>query len=127
MNDGRTNGLPPSFFELVRTSEMPVLVDFWAEWCMPCRMLAPTIDEIAADYAGRVKVVKVNAEEEPELSGKYGIQGVPTLIFFRGGQEADRAVGLNPPAVLNRKFDDLAAEEPAESCAAGGGCGCCGC
>src|SRR6188472_4650578 len=78
----------------VLRSEVPVLVDFWAEWCGPCRMLAPTIDKIATDYAGKVKVGKVDTDSNREVSMKYGISAIPTVILFKNGQVAQKFVGL---------------------------------
>jgi len=93
------------FDQEVLRSEEPVLADFWAPWCMPCRMLAPTIDQIAEDYRGRVKVVKINTDENQQLAAKYGIRGIPTLIIFKNGEPIDRAVGVQPKAVLSEKLD----------------------
>jgi len=78
----------------VLKSATPVLVDFWAEWCMPCRMLAPTIDKIAKDYAGKVKVGKVDTDSNRDVSIKYGINAIPTVILFKNGQVAQKFVGL---------------------------------
>ena len=78
----------------VLKSTTPVLVDFWAEWCMPCRMLAPTIDKIAKDYAGKVKVGKVDTDANRDISIKYGISAIPTVILFKNGQVAQKFVGL---------------------------------
>ena len=78
----------------VLKSNVPVLVDFWAEWCMPCRMLAPTIDKIAKDYAGKVKVGKVDTDSNRDVSIKYGINAIPTVILFKNGQVAQKFVGL---------------------------------
>jgi thioredoxin 1 len=78
----------------VLKSETPVLVDFWAEWCMPCRMLAPTIDKIARDYAGKVKVGKLDTDSNRDVSMKYGISAIPTVILFKNGQIAQKFVGL---------------------------------
>src|SRR5689334_2612617 len=78
----------------VLKSEQPVLVDFWAEWCMPCRMLAPTIEKIATDYSGKVKVGKVDTDANRDISVKYGISAIPTVILFKGGQIAQKFVGL---------------------------------
>jgi thioredoxin 1 len=83
-----------SFETEVLKSSQPVLVDFWAAWCAPCRMLAPTIDAVAEKYQGKAKVVKLNVDENIDMSSKYGIKGIPTLILFRDGKEADRVVGV---------------------------------
>jgi len=80
----------------VINSDIPVMVDFWAEWCQPCRMLAPTIDEIAGEYDGRVKVGKVDTDSNREVSMKWGIQSIPTVIIFKGGEVAKKFVGLTP-------------------------------
>jgi thioredoxin 1 len=79
--------------EVLKSSE-PVLVDFWAEWCMPCRMLAPTIEKIAKDYVGKVKVGKVDTDANRDISIKYGISAIPTVILFKGGEVAQKFVGL---------------------------------
>lgn len=83
-----------NFEQEVLKSDQPVLVDFWAPWCAPCRMLAPTVDAVAEKYQGRAKVVKLNVDENVESSSRYGIKGIPTLILFRGGKEVDRVVGV---------------------------------
>lgn len=75
-------------------SDQPVLVDFWAAWCGPCRMLAPTVESVAEKFQGKAKVVKLNVDENVESPAKYGIRGIPTLILFKGGQEVDRHVGV---------------------------------
>ncbi len=84
----------------VVNSQTPVLVDFWASWCGPCRMLAPTVDAIAEEFAGRLKVVKVNVDNEPALAGKYGIRGIPALLLFKGGAVVDQLVGAQPKSVI---------------------------
>lgn len=83
-----------NFEELVLNADKPVLVDFWATWCMPCRMLSPTIEEIAEEADGRAYVGKVNVDEEPQLALQYGVRSIPTLIFFRDGKEVNRMVGV---------------------------------
>ncbi|MBR3906296.1 MAG: thioredoxin [Clostridia bacterium] len=83
-----------NFEQLVLQADKPVLVDFWATWCMPCRMLAPTIEEIAEEADGRAYVGKVNVDEEPQLAIQYGVRSIPTLIFFRDGKEVGRMVGV---------------------------------
>jgi thioredoxin 1 len=83
-----------NFESEVLKSAQPVLVDFWAEWCMPCRMLAPTIEKIAKDYAGKVKVGKLDTDSNRDVAGKYGISAIPTVILFKDGQVAQKFVGL---------------------------------
>ena len=83
-----------NFEQEVLKSSTPVLVDFWAEWCMPCRMLAPTIDKLANDYAGKVKVGKVDTDAAREIALKYRIESIPTVILFKNGQPAQKFVGL---------------------------------
>ena len=83
-----------NFEQEVLKSTQPVLVDFWAEWCMPCRMLAPTIEKIATDYVGKVKVGKIDTDANREVSIKYGISAIPTVILFKDGQVAQKFVGL---------------------------------
>ncbi len=78
----------------------PVLVDFWAEWCGPCKMIAPALEEIGAEYAGRVRVVKVNIDENPQTPNTYGVRGIPTLIMFKDGKPAATKVGAQPKSQL---------------------------
>jgi thioredoxin 1 len=89
-----------SFKQEVLDSDVPVLVDFWAPWCGPCRMVAPVVDEIADQYAGQVKVVKVNTDENPNTASQYGIRSIPTLMIFKGGQRVDMVVGAVPKTTL---------------------------
>jgi thioredoxin 1 len=89
-----------TFQELVLNSEVPVLVDFWAPWCGPCRMVAPVVDEIAEQYSDKVKVVKLNTDENPNTASQYGIRSIPTLMIFKGGQRVDMVVGAVPKTTL---------------------------
>ena len=94
-----------SFEQDVLGADQPVLVDFWAEWCAPCRMLAPTVDSVAEKYAGRARVVKLNVDFNPNVSQKYGIKGIPTLILFKGGKEEERVVGATSKEAISRLLD----------------------
>ncbi len=85
-----------TFETLILKSEVPALVDFWASWCAPCRAIAPLVDEIAGQFAGKVKVAKMNVDENPSTPGKYGVRGIPTLILFKGGKVVDQVVGAVP-------------------------------
>jgi len=89
-----------SFKNDVLDSEIPVLVDFWAPWCGPCRMVAPVVEEIADQYAGELKVVKLNTDENPQVASQYGIRSIPTLMIFQGGQKVDMVVGAVPKTTL---------------------------
>ena len=89
-----------SFKQDVLESDIPVLVDFWAPWCGPCRMVAPVVDEIAQQYEGKVRVVKLNTDENPNVASQYGIRSIPTLMIFKGGQRVDMVVGAVPKTTL---------------------------
>ena len=89
-----------TFSTEVLNSDLPVLVDFWATWCGPCRSIAPLVEELAKDYAGRVKVAKLNIEENPGTPAKYRVMSIPTLILFKGGKIVDQIVGAVPKARL---------------------------
>lgn len=89
-----------SFNDEVIESDIPVLVDFWAPWCGPCRMVSPVVDEISEEYDGQVKVVKVNTDENPSVASQYGIRSIPTLMIFKGGQRVDMVVGAVPKTTL---------------------------
>jgi thioredoxin 1 len=94
-----------SFEKDVLQSDKPVLVDFWAAWCAPCRMLAPTVDAIAEKYSTNARVVKVNVDDNPSISQRYGIKGIPTLILFKGGKEEERVVGATSKEAISRMID----------------------
>src|ERR1700747_947511 len=91
-----------SFEKDVLQSDRPVLVDFWAAWCAPCRMLAPTVEAVAEKYADSARVVKLNVDENPSVSQRYGIQGIPTLILFKNGHEEERVVGATSEAAISK-------------------------
>jgi thioredoxin 1 len=88
----------------VLASEQPVLVDFWADWCGPCRMVEPVVEQIAEERAGELRVVKVNVDEEPELAQRYGVMSIPALVLFSGGEPKAGAVGAQPKGMLERNL-----------------------
>jgi thioredoxin len=94
-----------NFEQDVLKSDQPVLVDFWAEWCGPCKALAPTVEQVAQQYEGRAKVVKMNVDENNQVPPRYGIKGIPTLILFKNGNEADRVVGNTSKDNISRMID----------------------
>lgn len=94
-----------NFKSEVLDSAVPVLVDFWAPWCSPCRMIAPVVDEIAGDYEGKIKVGKVNVDENRQVAVEYGVMSIPTLIVFKGGAAADRVVGFKSKGDLKALLD----------------------
>jgi thioredoxin 1 len=96
-----------AFEREVLHSETPVLVDFWAPWCGPCHMIAPTLDKLAREYAGRLKVVKVNVDENSHYAGLFGVQGIPTLLLVRNGRVANRLVGAQPEPILRAQVEIL--------------------
>ena len=93
-----------NFDEIVLKSDKPVLVDLWAEWCGPCRMVGPVVEELAKEYEGKAVIGKMNVDFNPNTSVKYGIRYIPTLLFFKGGQLVDRQVGAVPKAALESKL-----------------------
>lgn len=99
-----------NFAAEVLESDKPALVDFWAEWCAPCRMIAPAVDALADEYAGRVKIGKINIENDRDVAMKYGIEGIPTLLLFKGGQLRNKLVGLQDKQVLKQAIEKLLAE-----------------
>lgn len=96
-----------NFEEVVVKSDKPVLVDFWAEWCGPCRMVAPIVEEISKEYDGRALVVKCDVDNNPGVAAKYGIRNIPTILFFKNGQIADKQVGAVPKSNFVAKLDAL--------------------
>ena len=89
----------------VTEAEVPVLVDFWAEWCQPCRMVGPAIDALATAYAGRAKVAKLNIDENPDVAHAFGVRSIPTLLVFKGGQVVDQQIGAVPQPLMARMLD----------------------
>lgn len=96
-----------NFKRLVLESEVPVLVDFWAEWCMPCRMIAPYVEQIEKEYEGKIRVVSVNVDDNQDLAIEYGVMSIPTLAFFKNGELVDQVVGAVPKRVIEDKVLNL--------------------
>ncbi|MBX2970073.1 MAG: thioredoxin [Cyclobacteriaceae bacterium] len=101
---GKTIELTDSTFDQTIKSDKPVLVDFWAEWCGPCKMIGPVVEELAGEYEGKAVVAKINVDENPETAAKFGIRSIPTLLVFKGGQVVDKQVGAVPKSVLAQKL-----------------------
>ena len=93
-----------NFEKEVLQSDIPVLVDFWAEWCVPCKMVEPVVDQIAQEYAGKVKIGKVDVDSNPQISMKYGIRSIPTLLIFKNGQPVDQIIGAVPKKNILQKL-----------------------
>nr|2YNX_A Chain A, LACA THIOREDOXIN [synthetic construct]2YNX_B Chain B, LACA THIOREDOXIN [synthetic construct] len=93
-----------NFDEVIKKNNKVVVVDFWAEWCGPCRMIAPIIEELAKEYAGKVVFGKLNVDENPEIAAKYGIMSIPTLLFFKNGKVVDQLVGAMPKEALKERI-----------------------
>ena len=94
------------FDSTVLQSERPVVLDFWAEWCQPCKMLAPTIEEIAGEYEDKIKVGKLNVDDNPNTATKYGIRGIPTLLFFKGGKVVQQVTGVKSKPEIKKIIDE---------------------
>lgn len=103
--DERTVPPPADFDAFLASQELPVLTDFWAEWCGPCKMMHPVLQELARDWKGRLKVIKVDTDKKPTLAGRFGISAIPTLIIFKGGREVHRVSGAMPLAQLKRELE----------------------
>lgn len=94
-----------NFDEVVLKSKYPVMVDFWAEWCGPCRMVGPIVDELSKDYEGKVTIGKVNVDFNPEISARFGIRNIPTILFLKNGEVVDKSVGVSPKNKLAEMLD----------------------
>jgi thioredoxin 1 len=106
---GKTIELNDANFDQIINSDKPVLVDFWAEWCGPCKMIGPVVEELAGDYEGRAVIGKLNVDENPAVTARFGVRSIPTLLVFKGGQIVDKQVGAVPKSVLSQKLQNQVA------------------
>ena len=100
-------GTDDNFKEEVLDSNVPVLVDFWATWCGPCKIIAPIVEELAEEFDGKAKVIKVDVDQNQDVAGQFGIRSIPTIVFFKNGEEVDRVIGAVPKNTLKDKLSDL--------------------
>ena len=101
---GKTLELNDSTFDEALKGDKPVLVDFWAEWCGPCKMIGPVVEELAGEYEGKAVIAKINVDDNPQVAARYGIRSIPTLLVFKGGEIVDKQVGAVPKSVLAQKL-----------------------
>lgn len=101
---GKTLVLTDATFNETINSDKPVLVDFWAEWCGPCKMIGPLVEELAGDYEGKAVVAKLNVDENPETTARFGVRSIPTLLVFKNGQIVDKQIGAVPKSILAQKL-----------------------
>ena len=106
MADKIIHATDSSFESDVLKSEIPVIVDFWAEWCMPCRMIAPTLVDISEEYDGKVKVAKLDVDSNPATAGQYGVRSIPTLLIFKAGTVVNQIIGAVPKSVIQQKLQE---------------------
>ena len=102
---GKAITLSDATFDQVVSDDKPVLVDFWAEWCGPCKMIGPVVEELAAEYEGKAVIAKLNVDENPNTTVKFGVRSIPTLLVFKGGKVVDKQVGAVPKSVLAQKLE----------------------
>ncbi len=103
---GKAIEITDANFDQIIATDKPVLVDFWAEWCGPCKMIGPVVEELAGEYDGKAVIGKVNVDENPNISAKFGIRSIPTLLVIKGGEIVDKQVGAVPKAVLAEKINN---------------------
>ena len=101
---GKALQLSAENFDATINGDKPVLVDFWAEWCGPCKMIGPLVEELAVEYDGKAVIAKLDVDQNPDLASRFGVRSIPTLLFFKGGQIVDKQIGLVPKAVLAQKL-----------------------